>query len=132
MEELKLSLYKVSLEKADLKSSTYKRSTWRARVGGRSSDCKSLASTSSTLRTKEVGLEEDHYRKSADYRRQFIDGLKAFGSSIRVESWWDEGLVVGGAFVVRRRWREEATMLRKGSLVRSARWRFGEALGLDE
>ncbi|KOM49667.1 hypothetical protein LR48_Vigan08g049400 [Vigna angularis] len=54
------------------------------------------------------------------------------GSSIRVELWWDEGLVVGGGFVVRRRWREEATMLRKGSLVRSVRWRFGTALGLDE
>ncbi|KOM37354.1 hypothetical protein LR48_Vigan03g073500 [Vigna angularis] len=54
------------------------------------------------------------------------------GGSIRVESWWDEGLVVGGGFVVRRCWREEATVLRKGSLARSARWRFGVGLDLDE
>lgn len=40
--------------------------------------------------------------------------------------------MVGGGFVVRRRWHEEVTVLRKDFLVRLTRWRFGTALGLDE
>lgn len=66
---------------------------------------------------------------------ELFSGLIAMwwvGGFIRVESWWDVGLVVGGGFVVRRRWCEEVTVLRKDSLLRLARWRFGVALGLDE